>query len=300
MTDSTQLPPRQRVRILYEKGEAIKFISHQDEFRMWERTLRRADLPLLYKQGFNPQPHMQFASPLGVGFTGVREPIDITFSPPVPLDELTERIRAKLPPAAVTLAIEEVPLKTESLQSLLIGADYTILIYAEPGEMADDAERTHRRLAGHGDNLAQAQRKGRNYVYNLRPLVFELRYRRLRRGHAKSIASSCACRQRAGATGRPDDVVDALGLDDYRAHAAPGTPILRGRGGRCCGDGRVSCRGAGPGGRAQGDASAGEPGRAGCRHAGAAGARWANAPATSLTERMRRLAALAWAARYSG
>src|SRR3954468_21090512 len=79
--------PRQRMRFIYEKGEAIKFISHQDEFRLWERSLRRADLPLLYKQGFNPQPHLVFASPLGVGNTGANEPIDIILSPPVALEE---------------------------------------------------------------------------------------------------------------------------------------------------------------------------------------------------------------------
>ena len=38
---------------------------------------------LLYKQGFNPQPHIQFAAPLGVGITGVREIVDFLFSPPV-------------------------------------------------------------------------------------------------------------------------------------------------------------------------------------------------------------------------
>ncbi len=92
---------RQRVRLVYEKGEAIKFISHHDEFRLWERTLRRADLPLLYKQGFHPQPHMQFAAPLGVGITGKDELIDITLSPPVPLAELAERVRAKLPPGVI-------------------------------------------------------------------------------------------------------------------------------------------------------------------------------------------------------
>ena len=215
MTDSTQDPPRQRVRILYEKGEGIKFITHLDEFRMWERALRRADLPLLYKQGFNPQPHIQFASPLGVGFTGLREPIDITFSPPLPLDELTERIVAKLPPAAKVHAIEEVPLKTESLQSVLIGADYTILIYTDPGELADEVliERIDALLAMESVPRKR-QRKGRNYVYNLRPLVLELEYRGYddeREEHRIFLR----VQQRAGATGRPDDVVDALGLDDY-------------------------------------------------------------------------------------
>ena len=114
---------RQRVRLTYEKSEAIKFISHHDEARVWERVLRRADLPILYKQGFNPQPHLQIAAPLGVGITGVCEFLDITFSPSVPLAELTARIRAKLPPGLFLHDVVEVPLKTASLQSLLIGAD---------------------------------------------------------------------------------------------------------------------------------------------------------------------------------
>lgn len=89
--------------------------------------MRRADLPILYKQGFNPQPHMQIAAPLGVGITGVREYLDITFSPPVALDELTVRIRAKLPPGVFLHDAIEVDLRTDALQSLLIGADYSIL-----------------------------------------------------------------------------------------------------------------------------------------------------------------------------
>ena len=93
--DNAPAEARQRVRVTYAKGEAIKFISHLDEFRLWERTLRRADLPLLYKQGFNPQPHIQFASALGVGITGTREMLDITFSPPLPLAEIVRAHRAE-------------------------------------------------------------------------------------------------------------------------------------------------------------------------------------------------------------
>ncbi len=207
--------PRQRVRILYEKGEGIKFISHLDEFRMWERTLRRADLPLLYKQGFNPQPHMQFASPLGVGFTGTREPIDITFSPPIALEELQERIQAKLPPAVKLHQITEVPLKTKSLQSLLIGAEYTIIIYAEPGEL--DAALISNRiedLLAQNEIVRERERKGAKYTYNLRPLIFELRYE----GYIEESEEHhifLRVQQREGATGRPDEVVSALGLEQY-------------------------------------------------------------------------------------
>lgn len=213
--DETEDAPRQRVRAWYAKGEAIKFISHHDEFRLWERTLRRADLPLLYKQGFNPQPHIQFAAPLGVGITGAREIVDFTFSPPVALAEIAARLRAKLPPGVALVDLAEIPLKAESLQNLLIGADYTILIYAEPGELAEGLLRE--RLAAFLATPViwrERERKGERYTYNLRPLVFELRY------DGYDAASEehrifLRVQQRAGATGRPDEVVDALGFDDF-------------------------------------------------------------------------------------
>lgn len=213
--EETEDAPRQRVRAWYAKGEAIKFISHHDEFRLWERTLRRADLPLLYKQGFNPQPHIQFAAPLGVGITGAREIVDFTFSPPVALAEVAARLRAKLPPGVELVDLAEIPLKTEALQNLLIGADYTILIYAEPDELA--AELLQERIATFLATPViwrERERKGERYTYNLRPLVFELRY------DGYDAASEehrifLRVQQRAGATGRPDEVVDALGFDDF-------------------------------------------------------------------------------------
>jgi radical SAM-linked protein len=206
---------RQRVRLVYEKGEAIKFISHQDEFRLWERSLRRAGLPLLYKQGFNPQPHMQFASPLGVGFTGLRELLDITLSPPVALDELQRRVVEKLPPGVVLHFAKEVPLNAAAPQSLLIGADYTIRLYAEPGELSGaDLNQRIAAFLGHTTLWRERERKGQPYRYNLRPLVFALRYEGYR-AESEEHRIFLRVQQRAGATGRPDEVVDELRLDKF-------------------------------------------------------------------------------------
>lgn len=177
MNDNDQTLPRQRVRFTYEKGEAIKFIGHQDEFRLWERTLRRADLPLLYKQGFNPQPHIQFAAPLGLGMTGRAELMDAIFSPPVPLDDLARRIPEKLPPGVLLHGLEEVDVKTAALQALTIGADYTILLFAEPGEIADGLIQSRiDAFLAKTEEWRQRERSGEKYRYNLRPLVFVLRY----------------------------------------------------------------------------------------------------------------------------
>ncbi len=193
----------------------MKFIAHQDEFRLWERTLRRADLPLLYKQGFNPQPHLVFASPLGVGITGTNEPIDIILSPPVPVDEVHARIIAKLPPGVHLHSIGELAINAPALMGVLIGADYTILLYTEAGELEESTIDTAiANLLAQREIWRERERKGERYTYNLRPLIFELQnqgYDAEKEEHRIFLR----VQQRAGATGRPDEVVAAMGLDDY-------------------------------------------------------------------------------------
>ncbi len=208
-------PVRLRLRLTYAKGEGVKFISHQDEFRLWERALRRAQLPLLYKRGFNPQPHMQFAAPLGVGFTGEAEYLDIVLAPPVAPHEVVARLRAKLPPDVALHSAEILPLHAPSLASTLIGADYTIILYATDIELAQPelAARIDEFLARTEIHM-ERQRKKERYGYNLRPVVFELRVA----GYdpaAEEHYIFVRVQQRKGATGRPDEVLKALGLDAW-------------------------------------------------------------------------------------
>lgn len=207
--------PRQRLRIRYSKGEAIKFISHHDEFRLWERALRRADLPLLYKQGFNPQPHIQFAAPLGVGITGDNELLDIVLSPPVAVMAVAERLRAVLPPGVVVQAVDEIPRTATALQTQIIGADYTIILFAEPDEIAVELIDSRIATLLRRETIwRERERKGKRYTYNLRPLIFELRYLGYDSA-AEEHRIFLRVQMRSGATGRPDEVVDALGFDDF-------------------------------------------------------------------------------------
>jgi hypothetical protein len=124
-------------------------------------------------------------------------------------------LAAKLPPGAQLVDVTELEGKPAALQSQLIGSDYTILLYAAAGELPSEA--LDERIA---DLLAQRtiwrerERKGESYTYNLRPLIFELRYE----GYDAADEEHrifLRVQQRSGATGRPDEVVDALGLDDY-------------------------------------------------------------------------------------
>ena len=72
---------KQRLRITFTRDETLKYIGHLDMARTWQRIARRADLPLAYSEGFNPQPRMTFAAALPVGCTSDHEEMDMVLSP---------------------------------------------------------------------------------------------------------------------------------------------------------------------------------------------------------------------------
>jgi hypothetical protein len=97
----------------------------------------------------------------------------------------------------------------------LIGADYSVLIFAEPGEIDEGAlEASINDFLAQKEIWRERQRKGNPYRYNLRPLVFELRYEGYD-AEAEEHRIFLRVQQRDGATGRPDEVVSSLGLTNF-------------------------------------------------------------------------------------
>src|SRR5512147_2848511 len=66
-----------RIRITFAKQGALRYTGHLDLHKMWERATRRADLPLAYSQGFHPQPKIQLAAALPLGFSSRCELVDM-------------------------------------------------------------------------------------------------------------------------------------------------------------------------------------------------------------------------------
>lgn len=80
----------------FSKSEEVKYVSHLDVIRMFNRTMRRCDLPMSYSQGFNPHSLMTFAHPLGVGISSNCELVKIDFE--TEIDNLTEILNTGFPP----------------------------------------------------------------------------------------------------------------------------------------------------------------------------------------------------------
>ncbi|MDP2953238.1 MAG: TIGR03936 family radical SAM-associated protein, partial [Chloroflexota bacterium] len=121
----------QRLRLTFAKKEEVKHIAHLDLMRLWERALRRAEVPLARSQGYNPHPFLALAAPLPLGVTSQNELLDIILCEPMSPDLFLQRIRRQLPPGIELLEVQEVGLKLRSLPSQVRYAEYRVTIEAD-------------------------------------------------------------------------------------------------------------------------------------------------------------------------
>jgi radical SAM family uncharacterized protein/radical SAM-linked protein len=125
VTPGAGLGSSTRFRIRFEKGAEMRFTSHLDLLRTWERTLRRSGLPLAFSQGHHPHIRISFGPPLPLGYRSRAEVLDLELARP-PAVDLAERLNAALPGSLVVLAFRPILFKTPSLMSQLEGASYRI------------------------------------------------------------------------------------------------------------------------------------------------------------------------------
>lgn len=204
MTSPTE--QTQRLRVTFTKGEEVKYISHLDLLRVWERALRRAGVPLFHSKGYNPRPKISVAAPLAVGVTGQREVLDVVLDRPLaPLDFATA-VKRQLPAGLSLLEVEEVYSTLPSLQTQVRSADYeaTVEGTAETANIED-------RLTALLDSES-LPRKRRNKEYDLRPLVEDLWLEEEEEEGQYTLGMRL--RTGEGGTGRPDEVLAELGLAD--------------------------------------------------------------------------------------
>lgn len=114
-----------RFRFVFEKGMEMRFTSHLDLMRTWERSLRRAQLPLAFTQGHRPHLKLSFGPPLPLGYRSRAEAFDLEFSRPPEVD-LAERLNGVLPSGLRVVAFRPILFKSPSLMSQLGGADYRV------------------------------------------------------------------------------------------------------------------------------------------------------------------------------
>jgi len=206
-----------RVRIRFSKRGKLRWTSHRDVARMWERALRRAKVPVAYSAGFSPRPRVSFGLALPTGAESTAEYLDVELegqaSPPHPA---TEGEAAPLPPAldaalpSLTLPDGMEVMGTAvlgqgdlSLQHAVVACRWEIEVSGETG-LAGAAQR----FLDADSVVVARERKGHAVTDDIRPSVLALEV------HGQVLACLLATQLDGQPRGlRPAELLGALGSD---------------------------------------------------------------------------------------
>jgi radical SAM-linked protein len=164
-----------RLRFRFTKTGKIRFTSHRDVARMWERALRRSRLPMAFSQGFNPHPLLSFGLALPTGCESHGEYLDARLedarADELPLVDLPRLLTELLPEGMAVQAVAAVDMAEGSLQQEVASCDWELEVLGVAGEELKG--RIERVLAAPSLTV-QRERKGRQAEDDIRPAILTL------------------------------------------------------------------------------------------------------------------------------
>jgi radical SAM-linked protein len=186
----------------------MQYVGHLDLHRSWERSFRRSGLPLEYSHGFHPQPHLNLACALPLGFTSQCELLDAWLQQDVPSDQIGRELSLALPPGIELIQLQEIDLHAPALQTLVASAIYLITFL----DMVTDLELRLGRLL-EADHLLRSRR---DKPYDLRPLIESTTLLTPENEQPPRLRVQLAARQ--AATGRPEELLAEMGISFENTH----------------------------------------------------------------------------------
>ncbi|MGH9122501.1 MAG: TIGR03936 family radical SAM-associated protein [Acidimicrobiales bacterium] len=197
-----------KVRLRFSKLGKIRWTSHRDVARMWERAFRRLALPLAYTAGFSHRPKVSFGLALSTGHESLAEYLDIDLEGDAPLEwplaELPERLSGALPDGLNATAAVEIDPGTPSLQELVTSCDWAFSLDPAVPDLRHRVET----LLSASTAVVKRRRKGAEVWEDIRPSVLDLHLIGVPPASSPRLQAELACQPRSI---RAADVVAALG-----------------------------------------------------------------------------------------
>jgi radical SAM-linked protein len=176
-----------RVRLRFTKRGKIRFTSHRDTARVWERTVRRAQLPIAYSQGFSPHAKLSFGLALSTGFESDAEYLDIELdaarADAVDIESLPPMLSALLPDGMEATAIATLAPGAPSLQQIVTSCEYLIDLEVDefsavPGTapLGERVAQAVERVNAADSVIVDRERKGVVAADDIRPAILALDY----------------------------------------------------------------------------------------------------------------------------
>lgn len=140
-----QTQPRQdrvqRLRVWLGKLGEMRFLSHLDLMRLFDRAVRRAGLPISYTGGYHPSPRISAANALSLGATSSGEIVDFELTQMMDIGDFHSLLAAQLPPEIPIYRVESVEVKSPSATQLLEQAEYLLTVAARQDQSPAPVER---------------------------------------------------------------------------------------------------------------------------------------------------------------
>ena len=198
----------QRIRLVISKSGSTRYIGHLDLARTLERAINRANIPIAYTQGFNKRHRMQMADALPLGLTSECEIADLLLGQIVEPKSLHKDLSAALPAGIELHSVSEVPITEKSLQNQTRDASYVARINQDL--LGSELQKRLDELMSQSSIVRE--RKGKEY--DLRPRIFSLSLSEI---GDDEVEIEMILSLTPGEVGRPDEVLDAMGLDPLAA-----------------------------------------------------------------------------------
>ena len=200
----------QRLRVTFSRGEEVKYISHLDLTRCWERVLRRAEVPLAYSQGFSPHPRISMAAPLSLGVTSGTEFMDLFLARRFSPHFFLSSVSPELPPGIEVLEVKDIALGGPSLQAKLRACEYEVEVKTDRSR--GEIEAAIKSLLRTEHLPWQHMRDTGPRNYDLRALIEDIWLMRCDDGYC-----ALGMRLKSGpqGSGRPEQVALALGFSEH-------------------------------------------------------------------------------------
>ena len=165
-----------RVRLRFTKVGKVRFTSHRDVARILERSLRRAELPVAFTEGFSPRPKLHFGLALPTAYESMGEFLEVDLRPDeaaeVDLDALPGVLSGLLPPGMVVTDAEPADRSGPSLQQAVVACTWwAAVVGLDEAAVADGVEQ----LLDRTEITVTRERKGKQVTDDIRPSIERVR-----------------------------------------------------------------------------------------------------------------------------
>jgi radical SAM-linked protein len=199
-----QAPPVQRIRLRYAKRGRLRFTSHRDFSRAFERALVRARIPVAYSSGFNPHPRISYAGAAPTGAATEAEYLEVGLAEEMDPEQFRRAVDDALPPDLD--AVEAVVSSGGSLADRLEASVWRTTL---PGVAPERVEEAVRRFLAAGEVPVQRMTKKGLRTFDARAAVVSLTSEPAPESGQECAILTMVLRHGTPAV-RPDDVLAGL------------------------------------------------------------------------------------------